>query len=223
MAFPACRSSYRLGLAAAIAGNLVLSALALSAGTQPAKAQDNDNPINGTICEAPTDEDIKQACVVATLDCAFVTIYGHTREEQDRLYKGCIRKIVARYAPAARATRKAIKREFSDNAADTPAAPQKPHKPTAGEIAFAKKQQEIQQDLDAVKQACLSGQGYLSAKGTLQLQGSQPVFIYSGQTVQPIADPDAVASGRCSVSFTQNGHDFTGTLSLVQLDPPTIH
>ena len=62
--------------------------------TQSASAQE---AVKGTACEAPADENTRSACVVAILNCAFVTGYGRTAEEKDRIYRGCIRKLVARY------------------------------------------------------------------------------------------------------------------------------
>ena len=88
--------------------------------------------------------------------------------------------------------------------------------------------QAAQAGADAVKQACATGQGTLRMTGAAtNLEGAQAgittVYVFSGQVVQPVADPDAVADGKCSVEFTRDGSDLTGKLplsSLLFLQPP---
>lgn len=214
-----------LGLSAfaPVASGLATSALILlGAASASAQSTNVEADVKGTACEAPTDENTETACATALLECAFVTSYGRTDEEKDRLYRGCIKKIVARYKQASDAAGDAVRREFSDGpvdrAATKAAEKKKAQEQAAAAAAQAKQQQVAQQRYDAVKQNCLTGQGTLSVTGTMELQGRDAVFLYSGDVVQPIADPDAVARGQCSVAFTRQGRDYSGTLPLAFLE-----
>jgi hypothetical protein len=219
------KRSRRVGFVRGVSG-LATSALILLGASLPANAQSGgvEADLKGTPCEAPADESTQMACMVATFNCVSVLSYGRTREEQDRLYRGCVRKLYARAKLASDATGDAVRQEFSDGpedrAAEKAAAQRKAQQQAAEAAAQARQQQAMQDHYDAVKQACLTGQGTLTTTGPTALRGRDAIFLSSGEVVQPIADPNAVASGRCSVTFTRNRREFSGTLSIAQLDPP---
>jgi hypothetical protein len=113
------------------------------------------------------------------------------------------------------------------------AADQKAQQDAAAATAAAQQQAEqqqaaqqqaeaAQQNAEAVKKACTTGQGTLSAKGTTSIDltkgGVLDTWVYTGQVVQPVADPDAVAAGKCSVEFTHGEHDVAGRISLGSLE-----
>jgi hypothetical protein len=190
---------------------------------QPARAQDS---MRGTVCEAATDDDTISACTTAGIECAFVTTYGRTDEEKDRMYKNCIRKTVARYKHAADANGDAVRREYSDGPEDRAASKAAERKTVAASIP-AKSQKELQlasqQRTDAVRQTCLTGRGTLNVVGATFVDGARfhvpSVWANDGQMVQPVADPDAVASGKCTVDFRQGGHSFVGRIAMGSLRP----
>ena len=217
-----------------VASSLATSTLILLGAVQLARAQSTDveNDVKGTACEAPKDESTNAACTTAILDCAFVTMYGRTSEEKDRLYKGCIRKIVARYKAASDAAGDAVRREFSDGpedrAAAKAAARQKAQAQAAAAALQAKKQKEPrlteQERADAVRQACSrTGFQKLEVVGTAFVDGSKfgvpSSWAYDGQIVQPIGDTDAVASGKCSVDFKEGNQSDVGRIDMGSLKP----
>lgn len=76
-----------------------------------------------------------------------------------------------------------------------------------------------QQRSDALRQACTAGQGELRVTQTVNLEGSSSTtWVFSGQMVQASPDPDAVAAGKCSVSFARGNGELSGQLPLSALE-----
>jgi hypothetical protein len=104
----------------------------------------------------------------------------------------------------------------ADKAAADRAAQEKAHAAAATEQAAA-------QATDAVKQVCTTGQGMLRVNDESIVENSQAdgkPYAYSlagGETVTPIADPTAVASGKCSVTFPSRYGTITGELWIKSL------
>jgi hypothetical protein len=225
--FPFAGQSGRLAPVA-----FALAALALLGVPQPAKAQDI---AEGTVCEAPKDQDTKSACVPAVLECSLVTGYGRSKEEADRLFKGCIRKMVPQFKRATQVSGDAVRRAFSDGsespATDKAAARRKAQEQAAVAAAQTKREKEqqlaSQQRVDVVRQACITGQGTLDViLGPTYVDGRRfgglDAWAYRGQSVQPVADPDAVAIGTCSVQFTQGNRNVVGRIGLNALGPSGV-
>lgn len=80
--------------------------------------------------------------------------------------------------------------------------------------------QAAQQRADALKQACTTGQSVLRVTQTVNLEGnehSSTTYVFSNQMVQANADPEAVADGKCSISFARGTSELTGQVPMSAL------
>jgi hypothetical protein len=79
---------------------------------------------------------------------------------------------------------------------------------------------------DALKQACTTGQGTVRMTANETLEGAPPtesgqsVAVVNGMLLQPVADVDAVASGKCTVTYSFGTTDYTGKVPMTSLDVP---
>jgi hypothetical protein len=192
-------------LAVPTAGATAISVFFLLGAAQPASAQE---VVKGTACETPKDDNTRNACVAAILECAFVRHNGQTEEEKNQIYKSCIRKIVARYQQTMDSTGDAVGRRDSSDKRQRA------------------NQQVAQQRDDIVKRDCITGQGMLAVVGTTSVDPERysvkEIWTHDEQVVRPVADPDAVGAGKCSIQFTQDNRDIVGKIDIRSLKPSGI-
>jgi len=85
-----------------------------------------------------------------------------------------------------------------------------------------------QQEDDALKQACTTGQGTLRMIANDTLEGAPPnesgqaLALHDGVMVQPVADAEAVATGKCTVTYTFGTTDYTGKVPMASVDVPPV-
>jgi hypothetical protein len=80
----------------------------------------------------------------------------------------------------------------------------------------------LQTHITALTQACTNGNVALRVNsGPVNLEDAQnaaSVWVFGGQSVQAVADPEAAAHGKCTVEFMQGNRDVTGKLPMGSLD-----
>jgi hypothetical protein len=119
---------------------------------------------------------------------------------------------VKRYDSEIAAQEAAKKAEEEKKAADEKAAQEAQQQQLQEQQAAEQRRQE------ALKQACMTGQGDLQITGTTVVEGAAhgivAIYAFNGQSVQPIADPDAVNGSKCTITFTRGNSTIQGTVPL---------